>query len=77
MTHNAHANIETANADDRLENYSRAERMRLPFGIAGKAKRFAKLAEVSWLNVLETATAPALAVTKCNYARECRTPMAK
>jgi hypothetical protein len=73
MMHNAPANIETANAADHLENYSLAAPMPQRSGTAVKANRSAIYVVPSWLNVLERITAPLLAVTKCNYSRECHT----
>ena len=73
MTHNAPANIETANAVDRLETYSLAARTPPLSDIAVKANRSATYVVPSWLSALERITAPLLAVTKCNYPRECHT----
>jgi hypothetical protein len=76
MMHNALANIETANAVDRLETYSLAAPMPPRSGTAVKANRSATYVVPSWLSVLERITAPLLAVTKCNYPRECHTDAA-
>jgi len=73
MMHNAPANIETANAVDRLETYSLAEPTPPLSGTAAKANRSAIYAVPFWLSALERITAPLLAVTKCNYPRECHT----
>jgi hypothetical protein len=76
MMHNAPANIETANAADRLETYSLAEPMPQRSGTVVKANRSAIYVVPSWLTALERITAPLLAVTKCNYPRECHTDAA-
>jgi len=73
MMHNAHANIETAAEADRLETYSLAERTPQRSDTAAKANRSALYVVPSWLTALERITAPLLAVTKCNYPRECHT----
>jgi len=77
MMRSAPANIETANAADHLENYSHAEPTPQRSGTDAKPNRSATYVVPSWLNALERITAPLVAVTKCNYAGECRTPMAK
>jgi len=76
MMHNAPANIETAAGADRLESYSLAGRTPPLSGTAAKANRSAIYVVPSWLSVLERITAPLLAVTKCNYPRECHTDAA-
>ena len=74
--HNAPANIEIANAADHLENYSLAAPTPQRSDIDAKANQSASYVAPSWLNALERITAPLLAVTKCNYARECHTDAA-
>jgi hypothetical protein len=76
MMHNAPANIETAAGADRLESFSLAEPTPQRSGTAGTANRFALYVVPSWLTALERITAPLLAVTKCNYPRECHTDAA-
>jgi len=76
MMHNAPANIETANAVNRLETYSLAEPMPPRSDTAAKANRSAIYVVPFWLSVLERITAPLLAVTKCNYTRDCLTDAA-
>ena len=76
MMRNAPANIETANAVDRLETYSLAAPMPPRSGTAVKANGSAIYVVPFWLSVLERITAPLLAVTKCNYARDCHTDAA-
>jgi hypothetical protein len=76
MMHNAPANIETANAVDRLETCSLAAPMPQRSGTDAKPNRSAIYVVPSWLNALERITAPLLAVTNCNYARECHTDTA-
>jgi hypothetical protein len=74
---NAPGNIETASAANHLEPYSRAERTPQRSDTDAKTNQSVTRAGRFWLNVLETATAPLKAVTKCNYARECLTHMPK
>ena len=74
--HNAPANIETAAGADRLESCSLAERTPPLSGTVGTANPSALYVVPSWLSVLERITAPLLAVTKCNYPRECHTATA-
>ena len=76
MMHNAPANIETADAVDRLESCSLAEPTPPRSGTAETANRSALYVVPSWLTALERITAPLLAVTKCNYPRECHTDAA-
>ena len=76
MMHNAPANIETANAVDRLESFSLAEPTPLRSGTGETANRSAIYVVPSWLTALERITAPLLAVMKCNYPRECHTDAA-
>ena len=76
MMHNAPANIETANAVDRLESFSLAEPTPQRSGTGETANRSALYVVPSWLTALERITAPLLAVTKCNYPRECHTDAA-
>ena len=76
MMRNAPANIETANAVDRLENYSLAEPTPQRSDTVGTPNPSALYAVPSWLSVLERITAPLLVVTKCNYPRECHTDAA-
>jgi hypothetical protein len=76
MMHNAPANIETANAADRLETYSLAERTPQRSDTAAKANRSALYVVPSWLTALERITAPLLALTQCNYPRDCHTDAA-
>ena len=76
MMHNAPANTETANAVDRLESYSLAAPTPQRSGTAGTANPSALYVVPSWLSALERITAPLLAVTKCNYPRECHTDAA-
>jgi len=76
MMHNAPANIETAAGADRLESYNLAAPTPPRSGTAVKANRSALYVVPSWLSVLERITAPLLAVTKCNYPRECHTDAA-
>lgn len=73
MMHNAPANIETGDAADRLENFSLAEPTRQRSDTVETANPSALYAVPSWLTALERITAPLLAVTKCNYPRECHT----
>ena len=76
MMHNAPANIETAAGADRLESFSLAEPMPQRSGTVETANRSALYVVPSWLTALERITAPLLAVTKCNYPRECHTDAA-
>jgi hypothetical protein len=76
MMHNAPANIETAAGADRHGSYSLAERTPPLSGTVGTANRSALYVVPSWLSALERITAPLLAVTKCNYPRECHTDAA-
>jgi hypothetical protein len=73
MMHNAPANIETAAGADRLESYSLAERTPPRSGTVETANPSALYVVPSWLSALERITAPLLAVTKCDYPRECHT----
>ena len=73
MMHNAPANIETADAVDRLESFSLAEATPQRSDTVETANPSALYAAPSWLSALECITAPLLAVTKCNYPRECHT----
>ena len=76
MMHNAPANIETDAGADRLETYSLAARTPQRSDTAAKANRSALYVVPSWLTALERITAPLLAVTKCNYPRDCHTDAA-
>ena len=76
MMHNAPANIETADAVGRLESFSLAEPTPQRSGTAETGNRSAIYVVPSWLTALERITAPLLAVTKCNYPRECHTDAA-
>ena len=76
MMHNAPVNIETAAGADRHGSYSLAARTPPLSGTAVKANRSALYVVPSWLSALERITAPLLAVTKCNYPRECHTATA-
>jgi hypothetical protein len=76
MMHNAPANIETADAVDRLESYSLAEPTPQRSGTDATGNPSALYVVPSWLTALERITAPLLAVTKCNYPRECHTDAA-
>jgi hypothetical protein len=76
MMHNAPANIETADAVDRLESYSLAEPTPQRSGTVETGNPSALYVVPSWLTALERITAPLLAVTKCNYPRECHTDAA-
>ena len=76
MMHNAPANIETAAGADRLESFSPAEPTPQRSGTVEKANPSALYVVPSWLTALERITAPLLAVTKCNYPRECHTDAA-
>ena len=76
MMHNAPANIETAAGADRLESCSLAEPTPQRSGTVEKANPFALYVVPSWLSALERITAPLLAVTKCNYPRDCHTDAA-
>jgi hypothetical protein len=74
--HNAPANIETAAGADRHGSYSLAERTPQRSDTAAEVNRSALYVVPSWLSALERITAPLLAVTKCNYPRECHTDAA-
>ena len=76
MMHNAPANIETANAADRLESFSPAEPTPQRSDTVETANPSAIYVVPSWLTALERITAPLLAVTKCNYPRDCHTATA-
>ena len=76
MMHNAPANIETADAVDRLESFSLAEPTPQRSDTGETANPSALYVVPSWLTALERITAPLLAVTKCNYPRECHTDAA-
>jgi hypothetical protein len=71
MMPNAPANIETAAGADRHGSYSLAAPTPPLSGTVGTANPSALYVVPSWLSVLERITAPLLAVTKCNYPREC------
>lgn len=73
MMHNAPANIETADAANHHGNYSLAAPTPQRSDTVGTANRSAVYAVPSWLSALERITAPLLAVTKCNYPRDCHT----
>lgn len=76
MKHNAPANIETADAVNRHGSYSPAERTPQRSDTAETENPYALYVVPSWLTALERITAPLLAVTKCNYPRECHTDTA-
>lgn len=76
MMHNAPANIETGDAANHHGSYSLAERTPQRSDTAETANPSALYAVPSWLSALERITAPLLAVTKCNYPRECHTDAA-
>jgi hypothetical protein len=76
MMHNAPANIETADAVDRHGSYNLAAPTPPRSGTVETANPSALYVVPSWLSVLERITAPLLAVTKCNYPRECHTDAA-
>jgi hypothetical protein len=73
MMHNAPANIETAAEADPHGSYNLAAPTPPLSGTVETANRSALYVVPSWLSVLERITAPLLAVTKCNYPRECHT----
>ena len=73
MMHNAPESIETADAVDRLESFSPAEPTPQRSDTDATANPSALYAVPSWLSALERITAPLLAVTKCNYPRDCHT----
>jgi len=76
MMHNAPANIETAAGAARLESCSLAAPMPPRSGTVETANPSALYVVPSWLSVLERITGPLLAVTKCNYPRDCHTDAA-
>jgi hypothetical protein len=76
MMHNAPANIETGAGADRHGSYSLAEPTPPRSGTVETANRSALYVVPSWLSALERITAPLLAVTKCNYPRDCHTDAA-
>ena len=73
MMHNAPANIETADVANHHGSYSLAAPTRQRSDTVETAYPSALYAAPSWLSALERITAPLLAVTKCNYPRECHT----
>ena len=70
---NARETTETASAANHLENYNRAERTPPRSDTVDAANRSASYVVPSWLHALAAITAPYLAVTKCNHARDCHT----
>ena len=76
MMHNAPANIETADAANHHGSYSLAAPTPQRSDTDATANRSALYVVPSWLSALERIIAPLLAVTKCNYPRECHTDAA-
>ena len=73
MMHNAPANIETADAANQHGSYSLAAPTPQRSDTGATANPSALYVVPSWLTALERITAPLLAVTKCNYPRDCHT----
>jgi len=76
MMHNAPESIETADAANHHGNYSLAEPTPQRSDTVGTPNPSALYAVPFWLSALERITGPLLAVTKCNYPRECHTDAA-
>jgi hypothetical protein len=76
MMHNAPANIEIAAGADPHGSYNLAAPTPPLSGTVGTANPSALYVVPYWLSVLERITAPLLAVTKCDYPRECHTDAA-
>ena len=76
MMRNDPANIETAAGADPHGSYNLAAPTPQLSGTVETANPSALYVVPSWLSALERITAPLLAVTKCNYPRECHTDAA-